>query len=165
MFEKLFGKKIEKVEEVVKTDTQGRQHYTKEMIDVDIDGSYVFDVVERRCADWRKPYCIEFKYNINIKFLGENFKRRIKLRFESPLTTEEVEENYEESVYIYLEKLIESGDEIMDELKEVVASRIKNYIQEKNIEKLKERIKIGESLEFNMSFQIDKNEIDKNKIM
>lgn len=171
-FERLMGKIEEEeeiVEEVVEPETESEPEVEEpkpEMIDVEIGGTYLYQIIEReerqRHFELTTHY-IEFKYDVIAKFLGHeaSFKDSVIFRI-----NEGDEERYgyhryyyytKESAYEYLYKLLAEGQEhIMEKITESLKSNINAYIREQKLDQIKKELKEGEKFDLNLTFQMKK---------
>jgi hypothetical protein len=155
-----------KIDEAVEPEPK-QEEKPIETFDVVATGSYTFDVIEREnnVMGYHSPtHYIKFSYKLDVEFLGEN----IKVDSSFCVSPERGESRRwfmygEEEAYECLAKMLEERDGIMDSIRRDVVGKIRQYIREKNVAKLKETLKNNNSFDINLTFKIEKNDMFKIK--
>ena len=148
---------LEAMEEEVKKEPKPKPE--PEIIDVEVDGKYSYKVEHFKNEFDEESYHIKFDYKVVAKFLEHEAEIESSV-YEYPtykigrfgMRVMQEEEMYER----LLELLTEKRKQLMALITSDIACKIHDYIRDKNLEKIKEEIKVGQEVELNFTFRMEK---------
>lgn len=153
-----------KMEQEEREKEKEKQEEPKNMIDVEAVGKYSFRVVDRREEEedyyhWQYRYYIEFSYDVVANLLGEEIPCKSKFYLHIDEISDDGRRflyNALEEIYKSLADFIEGKNEyIMEELQDSILKNIREYLRNKNIEKLKEIAGENKEFDIKLSFKVE----------